>query len=249
MAQVLSTDRTSSTRGIKGNVADNGSDGMNSPPGQHKASFNAGTPGADGMNEAQLHKGDENAASISNGDISPHFSPWREETVDQSNERTPAASLEGTKTRKRARDLDYSLDQLSNMTYEQLQTEPFDHDPTAPAPTLPQEVAKGTLAQTLDYMLALKEHKTKASQRSAIFASLPIEQYEDCGDLIVEKFAATIVKFKNARRQRRKAVQEFEDEVARREEKVRGKTSAVEKDLSRLKRGGEEVVRGKGPSS
>ena len=249
MAQVLSTERTSPTRGIKGNVADNGSNGIDSPPGQHKASFNADSLGAYGVNGAQLHKGDENATPIPNGDMSPHTSPWREETVDESNERTPTASLEGTKTRKRARDLDYSLDQLSNMTFEQLRTEAFDHDPKATAPALPQEVANGTLAQRLDHILALKEDETKASQRSAIFASLPIEQYEDCGDLIVEKFAATITKFKNARRQRRKVVQEFEDEVAKREEKVKGKTSAVEKDLSRLKRGGEEVVRGKAPSS
>ncbi|KAL2047013.1 hypothetical protein N7G274_001031 [Stereocaulon virgatum] len=249
MAQVLSADSTSPTRGIKSNVADNGSDGMVLPPGQHKASFSADSPGAYVMNGTQLHSGDENATSISKGDRSLQFTPQHDEGVEESNERASIASLEGTKSRKRARDLDYSLDRLSNMTFEQLQNEAFDHDPTAPAPALPQEVANGALVQKLDYMLRLKEHETKASQRSAFFASLPIEQYEDCGDIIVEKFASIVTKFKDARRQRRKVVSDFEDEVAKREAKVRGKASAVEKDLGRLKRGGEEVVRGKAPSS
>ena len=220
-----------------------------SPPEQRKNNTGPGSLGAFAMNGAQLHSGDEKAMSTPNGDSFPQFSSQQDEVVDEFNDRDSIASSEGTKTRKRARDLDYSVAQLSRMTFEQLRSEPFDHDPRAKEPVLPQEVANGTLAEKLDHMLSLKGNDTKAIRQRTVFASLPIEQYEDCGDLIIEKFAGIIAKFKDARQQRRKVVREFEEEVAKREERVRGKTSAVEKDLGRLKRGGEEVVRGKAPSS
>lgn len=231
-------DRSHAIRGANADFAINGSGGKMSPPEQRKNNTGLDSPGAFAMNGAQLHSGDEKAMPIPDGDSFPQFSSPQDEIVNEFNDRDSIASFEGTKTRKRARDLDYSLDQLSRMTFEQLRSEPFDHDPGAKEPVLPQEVANGTLAEKLDHMLSLKGNDTKAIRQWTVFASLPIEQYEDCGDLIIEKFTGIIAKFKDARQQRRKVVREFEEEVAKREEQVRGKTSAVEKDLGRLKRGG-----------
>ncbi len=186
------------------------------------------------------------AASIPNDDRDIPLSSQKNEDIDELNDHQSTASIEGPKCLKRSRDIDYSLDELSSMAFSQLQDETFHHDPKATEPPLPPEIADAPLPQKLDYILALKDdNSNKEHHRAAFFSSLPIEQYEDCGDLIVQKFADVVSKFKDARQQRRKVAREFEDEVAKREERVRGKMGAVEKDLGRLKRGGEEVVRGK----
>ena len=186
------------------------------------------------------------AGTFPNIDRDISLSSQKNEDIDELNDHQSIASIEGPKCLKRSRDTDYSLDELSAMAFSQLQDEPFHHDPKAPEPPLPPELADAPLPQKLDYILALKDdNSNKEHSRAAFFSSLPIEQYEDCGDHIVQKFADVVSKFKYARRQRRKVAKEFEDEVAKREERVRGKMDAVEKDLGRLRRGGEEVVRGK----
>ena len=186
------------------------------------------------------------AASIPNDDHDIPLPSQKNEDIDELNDHQSTVSIEGPKCLKRSRDIDYSLDELSSMAFSQLQDEAFHHDPKATELPLPPEIADAPLPLKLDYILALKDdNSNKEHQRAAFFSSLPIEQYEDCGDLIVQKFADVVSKFKDARQQRRKVAREFEDEVAKREERVRGKMGAVEKDLGRLKRGGEEVVRGK----
>ena len=186
------------------------------------------------------------APSIPNNDHGISLSTQENEDIDELNDHRSIASIEGPKCLKRGRDIDYSLDELSSMTFSQLQDQPFHHDPKATEVPLPPEIADAPLPQKLDYIMALKDdHGNKEHQRAAFFSSLPIEQYEDCGDLIVQKFADVVSEFKDARQQRRKVAREFEAEVAKREERVRGKMGAVEKDLGRLRKGGEEVVRGK----
>ena len=226
-------------------LAVNGRGDKMSPLDVHKTTISDESSGGLADNGAQIHISGDTSTPMPNADHFPHFSSQQDEGVDELNDRVSIASFEDTKTRKHARDLDYSLGQLSDMTFDQLQSEAFDHDPRATKPALPEDIAHGTLSQKLDYMLNLKDKESKTVQQRAIFASLPIEQHEDCGDLIIEKCTGIVAKFKDARRQRRKVAQQFEDEVAEREERVRGKMSAVEKDLGRLKRGGEEVVRGK----
>ena len=186
------------------------------------------------------------ATSIPNDDRDISLSSQKNEDIDKLNDHQSIASIEGPKCLKRSRDIDYSLDELSSMAFSQLHDEPFHHDPKAAELPLPPEIADAPLPEKLDYIMALKDDDSnKEHHRAAFFSSLPIEQYEDCGDLIVQKFADVVSKFRDARQQRRKVAREFEDEVAKREERVRGKMGAVEKDLGRLRRGGEEVVRGK----
>lgn len=185
-------------------------------------------------------------ASIPNDEPAIPLSSHEDEDIQEPNDHQFIASIESPKSLKRSRDIDYSPDELSSMTFSQLQDEPFHHDPKATEPPLPSEIVDAPLPQKLDYIFSLKDDpNNKEHQRALFFASLPIEQYEDCGDLIIQKFADIVSKFKDARQQRRKVAREFEAEVAKREERVRGKMGAVEKDLGRLKRGGEEVVRGK----
>ena len=187
------------------------------------------------------------AASTQNDEPDIPLPSQRKEDLNEPDDHQSTASIENPKCLKRSRDIDYSLDELSSMTFSQLQDEPFHHDPKATKPPLPPEIADAPLPQKLDYILSLKDDpgNNKQHHRALFFSSLPIEQYDDCGDLIVQKFADIVSKFKDARQQRRKVAREFEAEVTKREARVRAKMGAVEKDLGRLRRGGEEVVRGK----
>ena len=165
--------------------------------------------------------------------------------VDPRSDRKPSASIDDPQTRKRTRDLDYSLNQLSNMTYQQLSSESFNLASNTAWTSVPQKIPHGSLVEKLDHIMDnLKDDDAKLVQRKAFFSSLSIDQYEECAKLIICRFSAIMSKFTDARQQRRQAAKGFEEEIAKREACVNGKTMVVDKDLDRLKRGGEEVVRG-----
>lgn len=147
-------------------------------------------------------------------------------------------------SRKRALGLDYAPEELSSMSYKLLNTEPFDHVPKRGAGIIPQDIVKASLPEKLRYAYELKGREDTEAQRNAVFASLTIEQYEETGDLIIEQFSNILGRYKDARRTKREAAREFEKEIGLREERVRGKFTAVTQDLDRLRRGAEDVVRG-----
>ena len=154
-------------------------------------------------------------------------------------------NLTTVNARKRATDLDYTPAQLTSMTYEQLSNESFDDDPHPPKKHNPEDHTYTALAEKLQYIYNLKNGDKQHLQQREVFSSMTIAQHEECGDLLIEKFSAIIRMYKEARQQKRKLAIEFEDEVARREEHVRGKKEAVERDLRRLRRAGEDVVKGR----
>ena len=169
----------------------------------------------------------------------------RDPNVDREHHTKPAASAEAPQSRKRARDLDYSPDQMSSMTFQQLSNEPFSLASDAPWTSPVQGLSSGTLAEKMDYVFEkLKDNDAKLMQRREFFSSLPIEHYEECANLMIRRFSDIMSKFTEARQQRRRFAKDFEEEIARREDCVRGKTLTVNKDLGRLKQGGEEVVWG-----
>lgn len=181
------------------------------------------------------------STDLGNDDSSVDLDP----NVDTRHGREPTASVGSPQTRKRARDLDYSPDQLSSMVFQQLSNEPFNLASSTARASIPQQLSTGTLAAKMDYILErLKDDDTKIVQRRAFFSSLSIEQYEECANLMIRRFSDIISKFTDARQQRRRAAKYFEEEISMREACVRGRTTVVDKDLGRLKRGGEEVVRG-----
>jgi len=155
------------------------------------------------------------------------------------------ASAKESQSRKRALDLDYSMADLSQMTYEQLSKEPFERTPENTGAQLPKQLLSGSLSERLDLTYSMKPSKDRDSHRKAFFASLTIDQYEECAGLILNRFSGIITKFKEARQRKRKATSEFEEEVAQREERVRNRRGGLEQDLKRLKQGGEDVVRGR----
>ncbi|KAL8898649.1 MAG: hypothetical protein Q9207_006598 [Kuettlingeria erythrocarpa] len=142
--------------------------------------------------------------------------------------------------------LDYDVKTLSSMSYQDLAQESFD---TGPSPTELGDPAlrdESTLKEKLLHLHSLEKPREQLqSLRQGFFSSLPIEQYEECGDLMAEQFSQTILKFKQARQQKRSIAREFEDEVTVRQEAVEKRKVAVTKDLARLKRAGQDVVQGR----
>ena len=147
--------------------------------------------------------------------------------------------------RKRPLELDYTREELSGMSYKLLNSESYDHVPKPTGTALPSDLAQASLSDKLRYVYDLKDKEGCAAQRRNVFASLPIEQYEESGDLIIEEFTGLLHRYKEARREKRDAARSLEKEIAQREEQVRNKTNAVERDLTGLKRGAEDVIRGK----
>lgn len=167
---------------------------------------------------------------------------------------SPTDSMKSTSSRqnesrnhKRQRSLDYTPHQLAQMDYATLHAESFDHIPSTdpqklaqqnnlPAPTLP-------LRERLHYIYPDKTHKDKAHRARIFFSSLSIDQYEECGDLLLDGFKDIMERLKQARQQKRKAARSMEDQIAKREEWVRRKRGILEMDLGRLKTSGAAVVK------
>ena len=161
---------------------------------------------------------------------------------------TKSTALDTTKTlHNRGKDLDYSSEQLDRMDFHQLDNEDFHFDPQSLRLTLLAGVTNSTLLQTLDVLVKIDDD-TRGSQQRAFLASLSLEEYNLCGDIIIEGFGDIIKKLKIARQERRKAAREIEEDIARREKRVREKIDRFDRDFVRLKQGGEDVVR-KGPAS
>lgn len=165
--------------------------------------------------------------------------------ISQKIEDNPAEPLtKKPESRKRAMGLDYTPEELSSMPYKLLHGESFDHVPKYGTGIIPQDIVKASLPEKLKYAYELKGREDTEAQRNAVFSSLTIEQYEETGDLIIEQFSDILGRYKDARRAKREAAREFEKEIGQREERVRGKFTAVTQDLARLRRGAEDVVRG-----
>ncbi|MCJ1250385.1 hypothetical protein MMC30_007612 [Trapelia coarctata] len=150
---------------------------------------------------------------------------------------------------KRALEPDYSEEDLSRMTYHQLKSEPFDHDPKAPPSILPTDLQSQPFDRQLAHIINLPHPSDEQSlaEQERFFASLPIDKYEECGDLILEKFGEIMNKFKKARQDKRQISRDFEKEVSRREALVTARVGALDSDMGRLRKAGQEVIRGKGP--
>ena len=195
-------------------------------------------PHANGVRSLSVQKG---SIDLSSDDLSTHFSS----DFDRRHDRKPTASVACRQARQRARDLDHSPTQISSMTFQHLSNESFDLASDSARASIPEELLSGSLATQMEYVLEKFKHDdAKLVQRRAFFSSLSIEQYEECANLIIGRFSAIISKLMDARQQRRRAAKDFEEVVAKREESIRGKTTVVNDSLGRLKRGGEEVVRG-----
>ena len=141
-------------------------------------------------------------------------------------------------TKKRGRaSPDYDDMALSSMTYTELQREPFDLDPAQAAMQNSYRGNADPLATKLDQM----RHQSEREQRS-FFSSLPMEDWEQSGDWFVERFSDLMNGLRDARREKRRMVHEFEAEASRHEEAVRLRSEAIDQKLVKMRQDGQRVV-------
>ena len=158
---------------------------------------------------------------------------------------------------KRKRSLDYNNNDLSSMDYVQdLQPESFDTFPTLsqlasshnlPSTSLPlgdrlRDIYNTPMPHSSNNA-PIHPSNDKAARARAFFASLQIDQYEECGDLLLDGFRDVMDRLRQARREKRKAARGMEELVAKREEWVRRKRGVLEGELGRLRGAGVAVVK------
>ncbi|KAL8784805.1 MAG: hypothetical protein Q9195_008885 [Heterodermia aff. obscurata] len=158
---------------------------------------------------------------------------------------TAGANGKKVESRKRDLELDYTPAELSGMTYKLLNSESFDHIPNVTSASLQHEFPEHKLKEKIQIAYNIKGNDERHSQRQALFTNLTLEQYEEAGDLLLQKFSEVVGRYKEARRSKRIAAKELEKEVTQREELVRSKTTAVDGDLTGLRQAGQKVVQGK----
>lgn len=149
-----------------------------------------------------------------------------------------AARNQRSKSRKRRRDsCDYADDELAGMTYFQLQKQPFDDDPAKTSLQPVGPLTGDSLPVKLDHFKGQREVDQKQ-----FFKQMKVDDWERSGDWFLEQFGEVAKKLKEARRNKRAIVKEFEDEIASREEAVRVRTENITKKLNQIKHKGEDML-------
>lgn len=151
----------------------------------------------------------------------------------------PGLNLNGeVRTRKRARAApDYDDRALSNMSFGDLEREPFDLDPARAA----SQNGSVDDADNLTKRLNQARHLSDSEQRS-FFSAMSMEDWEQSGDWFVDRFSDIMARLRDARRDKRRTVREFEAEAAQREETVRRRSDAIDRKLVKMRQDGQRVV-------
>ena len=138
--------------------------------------------------------------------------------------------------------LDYLEDELDGMPYSKLQQEPLDHDPNAPDSVLPSSMDNKPLADRL-----LAAQKLDPEKQRVFFAALRFDDWEEAGDWFVGQFSSLIGKFRDARKEKRGAARDFEDEMHGRHHVVEKRKHVIEDAMVNMKVEGQGLLRGSTP--
>jgi len=156
-----------------------------------------------------------------------------------------------TTSRKRRQSLDYNDAELHAMSYASLREQSFDFDPQTAAalqqpPPPPAAAAAALLPAGGSIEDRLEHYRRQGSMdQHEFFTRVTVDEWDEAGDWFLEQFGAVVQRLKRARRTKRQLVARFEDEVAAREEAVRGKMEGIERTLEELKEEGQIMMEGK----
>jgi hypothetical protein len=142
-----------------------------------------------------------------------------------------------TNERKRRRpSLDYDDKILSSMTYQDLQEEPFDVVPQVPG-------MHGHDASVSKLTTRLEQFQQQGErEQHQFFAGMSNDDWENAGDWFADQFSSIMNRLRNARREKRQMISEFETEASHREEVIRSRTDAIDRKLAKMKQDGQRVV-------
>ncbi|KAJ5907595.1 hypothetical protein N7495_000277 [Penicillium taxi] len=152
-------------------------------------------------------------------------------------------------TKKRNFEADYPPNQLYQKSFAELQAEPFEKIPTrAPTP-----VKSPSLSPQPSLNIAALSPNDAASHimsigekdRQAYLSRISVDEWEDCGDQLIDQFSKLLTEMKKLRRARRQTAAVFESEIRRRHELVEAQNSDLSQKLDEMRTGGAEVLRGR----
>jgi hypothetical protein len=143
---------------------------------------------------------------------------------------------------------DYDDKQLESMTYQNLKDETWESETHGKASTVPLELHDPSLPLSERFQNCVKLDSEKEETQDIqveFFAKLPTREWEEAGDLFIERFADIMTKLKEARQTKRKIAMDFEKLIDDREAAIRERSEKIDKDLADMRKGGEGVIRGK----
>ena len=174
--------------------------------------------------------------SVGRQDQHVRFDSIAERFPDQHEEMDDAQG-HGRNSHPTGEQLDYDIDQLHEMNYPDLKKEPFDVNPNA------QELDNGQQQEVIaDRMTAIRMMQTEAQVQ--FFSGLPIREWEEGGDWFLDQFSNVLKQLKDVRQQRRKAAQEYEEEIEGRFMAVGQKRKQIDVALSEMRETGDKVLQG-----
>ncbi|KAJ5373099.1 hypothetical protein N7517_005105 [Penicillium concentricum] len=152
-------------------------------------------------------------------------------------------------SKKRSLEADYPPEVLYQKSFSELQAEPFDKSPTPPppvvkSPSLPPNPPFVPDTQeprnAVSHLLALTDQ-----ERQTYLSHMTMDEWEDCGDQMIDRFTHLLSEMKNLRRARRRTAAVFEGEVKRRHDQVETQNLELTNKLTEMRTGGAEVLRGR----
>ncbi|KAL3474898.1 extracellular mutant protein 11-domain-containing protein [Aspergillus californicus] len=162
-----------------------------------------------------------------------------------------------TRAKKRPLEPDYPPEILCTKSFAELQAEPFDKTPAPtaaqPNPVLEKEKQKETSTANpppekeqdedeITFLLRLSDQ-----QRGEHFSKLSMDEWEECGDNLIDQFSKMMTKMKDLRHARRKTAKVFEAEIKRRNDVVEEQSTELSGKFDEMRAGGAEVLRGRSP--
>ncbi|ORY00673.1 extracellular mutant protein 11-domain-containing protein [Clohesyomyces aquaticus] len=133
---------------------------------------------------------------------------------------------------------DYDCPDLFTLPYGDLKMECFDTVPRRGEPVLDEEMRKKPLYERLEHV----QKALAGVDHSKFFNDLPTREWEEAGDWFLDQFTNIIKRTKEARQEKRKFAQGYEEEVEKRHIQVAKKQKIVEDALEKMKTQGEGLI-------
>ncbi|KAJ5666276.1 uncharacterized protein N7477_008724 [Penicillium maclennaniae] len=87
--------------------------------------------------------------------------------------------------------------------------------------------------------------RSTEENRQTYLSRMSVDEWEDCGDQLIDRFSHLLIEMKKLRRARRQTAAVFEAEMRRRHEEVEGQDAELSTKLNEMRTGGAEVLRGR----
>ncbi|KAJ5604688.1 hypothetical protein N7510_009842 [Penicillium lagena] len=157
-------------------------------------------------------------------------------------------------SKKRPFEADYPPAVLYQKSFSDLQAEPFDRapspvplsSPVQSTPPQPQQQPQDISPDSESPKDAVSQLLKQTDQERHTFLSrMTVDEWEECGDQLLDRFSHLLSEMKNSRRVRRRMAAVFEREVKRRHDQVEEQNQELSTKLQEMRTGGAEVLRGR----